>query len=179
MKCSEIRDQLGFYLDGMLSEQTLEEVEDHLAGCAECRQEARHLKAMLQAMDADENEPPESLRNAIKKAARGAEVCSQVFPLLSRFIDADLTPKENTLVTVHISECEACAEELDELRAIAQAPGLVEPVEPPANLRVRITLALTPFPAKIRCAYGWAICFLPVSRVGLEPLPRRRPSYWV
>jgi hypothetical protein len=47
MTCEEIQDQLNDYVDGSLPEAVFQEVELHLAGCAECRGEERLLRSLL------------------------------------------------------------------------------------------------------------------------------------
>ena len=43
--CCIIRDMLPLYLDGMLSEDSVAFVEEHLQGCEPCREELEKLKA--------------------------------------------------------------------------------------------------------------------------------------
>src|SRR5262249_59112171 len=47
MTCERVRDTLDDYVDGLLSEADFQEVELHLASCAECRHEERLLRALL------------------------------------------------------------------------------------------------------------------------------------
>jgi predicted anti-sigma-YlaC factor YlaD len=47
MTCEEIQDQLNDYVDGALPEAAFQEMELHLAGCAECRGEERLLRSLL------------------------------------------------------------------------------------------------------------------------------------
>jgi len=47
MTCTEIQDRLNDYVDGTLPEAAFQEVELHLAGCAECRAEERLLRTLL------------------------------------------------------------------------------------------------------------------------------------
>ena len=44
-RCHIIRDMLPLYLDGMLSEDSVGFVEEHLQGCGACREELEKLKA--------------------------------------------------------------------------------------------------------------------------------------
>ena len=44
-RCHIIRDMLPLYLDGMLSEDSVGFVEEHLQGCGACRGELEKLKA--------------------------------------------------------------------------------------------------------------------------------------
>lgn len=47
MTCTEIQDRLNDYVDGALPEAAFQEMELHLAGCAECRAEERLLRTLL------------------------------------------------------------------------------------------------------------------------------------
>ena len=47
MTCDEARDLMDDYVDGALDEAAFQEMELHVAGCAECRAEERALRALL------------------------------------------------------------------------------------------------------------------------------------
>lgn len=47
MTCEEVRTRLDEYVDGDLGEADFQEIELHLAGCAECRREERVLRALV------------------------------------------------------------------------------------------------------------------------------------
>lgn len=47
MTCNEVDDRLDDYVDGSLSEGEFQEVELHIASCAACRDEERHLRRIL------------------------------------------------------------------------------------------------------------------------------------
>jgi Putative zinc-finger len=47
MTCTEIQERLNDYVDGSLPEDVFQEMELHLAGCAECRTEERLLRTLL------------------------------------------------------------------------------------------------------------------------------------
>ncbi len=47
MRCDEIHEQFGAYLDGEASPQTRQAVEAHLAGCAACQRELHKLRALV------------------------------------------------------------------------------------------------------------------------------------
>ena len=63
MTCKEVDDRLDDYLDGSLREGEFQEVELHIASCAACRDEERHLRLILaQASDLPrEVAPPRDL----------------------------------------------------------------------------------------------------------------------
>ncbi|MCE5197618.1 MAG: anti-sigma factor [Armatimonadota bacterium] len=87
MTCREVRDNLSFYLDGMLDERTLEMMEAHIRQCKDCREELASLSAMVQTageiMDA---EPPAGLKASILAAIHEKEaVCSTKQPVRVSF----------------------------------------------------------------------------------------------
>src|SRR6185369_184889 len=47
MTCEQIRDRLDEYVDGDLAGAEFQEVELHLGGCPECRQEEREIRALV------------------------------------------------------------------------------------------------------------------------------------
>lgn len=47
MTCNEVDDRLDDYVDGSLGESEFQEVELHIASCAACRDEERHLRLIL------------------------------------------------------------------------------------------------------------------------------------
>jgi anti-sigma factor RsiW len=47
MTCTQARDLMDDYVDGALEEAAFQEMELHVAGCAECRTEERALRALL------------------------------------------------------------------------------------------------------------------------------------
>lgn len=63
MTCKEVDDRLDDYVDGSLGEGEFQEVELHIASCAACRDEERHLRRILALASAlpREMEPPRDL----------------------------------------------------------------------------------------------------------------------
>jgi anti-sigma-K factor RskA len=63
MTCNEVDDRLDDYVDGSLSEGEFQEVELHIASCAACRDEERHLRLILAQANALPREaaPPRDL----------------------------------------------------------------------------------------------------------------------
>ena len=63
MTCHEVDDRLDDYVDGSLSEGEFQEVELHIASCAACRGEERHLRLILAQASALPREvaPPRDL----------------------------------------------------------------------------------------------------------------------
>ena len=63
MTCDEARDRMDDYVDGTLDEAAFQEVELHVATCAECRTDERSLRALLAHAAAlpAEQQPPHDL----------------------------------------------------------------------------------------------------------------------
>lgn len=85
MDCGKVSEQLGFYIDGALNEQQLEQIETHLAGCAECRAELASLKMLIGAAGQIEDiDPPSSLRARIAAATTNKPEAEVRAPILAR-----------------------------------------------------------------------------------------------
>ena len=71
MKCIEIRDLLSLYIDNMLDEDQVREVEEHLSSCDACRKEYNELNSMLALIDQAEMIPvPDEFSFRLKKALK-------------------------------------------------------------------------------------------------------------
>jgi hypothetical protein len=78
MECSKIQEELGFYLDEVLDEQSLERVEAHMSECDVCRKELSALRMLVEAAgEIEAIEPPTGLRESILHAARSKEQVAQ------------------------------------------------------------------------------------------------------
>jgi anti-sigma factor RsiW len=75
MTCEQVRDALDDYVDGLLPEAEFQEVELHLASCAECRQQERVLRSLLAQAAAlpPEMGPGRDLWPELAARLRGAE----------------------------------------------------------------------------------------------------------
>ena len=60
ISCNIIRDLLPLYVDGVVSDDTSELVESHLAECEECRKEAERIKEHLSLPDSCQAEEAEA-----------------------------------------------------------------------------------------------------------------------
>lgn len=69
MKCEIIRDLLPLYMDNVCSRESSQLVEDHLAGCKECREEKQKMKQSteLDEMSVQQNMDEEKLLEQGKK----------------------------------------------------------------------------------------------------------------
>lgn len=71
MKCTEIRELLSLYIDNMLDENQVREVEEHLSSCDACRKEYNELKEIMELIGQAEMIPvPDEFSFRMKKALR-------------------------------------------------------------------------------------------------------------
>jgi predicted anti-sigma-YlaC factor YlaD len=75
MTCELVAEKLDEYVDGDLDEATFQEMELHLGGCAECRQQEKELRALVAEAAAlpREIEPGRDLWPELAERLRGAE----------------------------------------------------------------------------------------------------------
>ena len=145
MNCNWVRERLSNYVDGMLDECSLEKVESHVHECESCKAELALLKKMLATMSTVADvEPPVTLRAAIKDAVSSAarEECERVEMLLSEYVDGALPDADRSLVEKHLTACLDCSYQLAAMTNALELARSVEQVEPPANLRERILVAI-------------------------------------
>jgi anti-sigma factor (TIGR02949 family) len=64
--------------------------------------------------------------------------CEQISPILSAYLDGELSKAEREAVEWHLRECERCRSELRELERVKSFARQVEEVQPPISLRERI-----------------------------------------
>ena len=71
MKCNECRELLSLYIDQMLDESQVKEIEEHLAVCETCRKEYNELKEMVDLLGQTEMIPvPDAFNFRLKKALK-------------------------------------------------------------------------------------------------------------
>ena len=81
--------------------------------------------------------------------------CEEFAPLLSAFVDGELTEEERAEVLAHVSECEKCRRLLGELTALHAALGELEDEDVPAGFTggvmaaVRAAQAVTSVPTRL------------------------------
>jgi anti-sigma factor RsiW len=75
MKCEDVRTRLDEYVDGLLGEAVFQEMELHLAGCAECQAQERELRSLLARVAALPGEitPAQDLWPGVAARLRGGE----------------------------------------------------------------------------------------------------------
>ena len=71
MNCNKIRDLLSLYIDQMLDEDQVKEVDEHLSTCDSCRKELDEMKEILGLLNQAEMVPvPEAFNFRLKKALK-------------------------------------------------------------------------------------------------------------
>ena len=68
--------------------------------------------------------------------------CEEFAPLLSAFVDGELTEEERAEVLAHVSECEKCRRLLGELTALHAALGELEDEDVPAGFTEGVMAAV-------------------------------------
>jgi anti-sigma factor RsiW len=76
--------------------------------------------------------------------------CGRIRRSLAGYLDGALEAWEQTAVRQHLAVCDACRAELDAYWRLSRALGQVEPAEAPADLAMRIRVAVSR-----ACAHGW------------------------
>jgi predicted anti-sigma-YlaC factor YlaD len=127
--------ELSAMLDGQLEGKTQSEVQEHLAGCADCSQEMETLKKLTeflsQGLEPSSMESPE-LWGGIQAAM--PSVCEVMQEDLSAYLDGELTPAAQEGVNKHLKECPSC---LDSFKHLNSANRLLSKgLELPANIKV-------------------------------------------
>jgi|GEM_PF-1886095 len=96
--------------------------------------------------------------------------CSRVSSLLSRYIDGDLTPESRRMVDEHLSGCERCSADLDEMAGAVRALSSLERVAAPQGFLGRVHERLEePSRARrfLRSLFSPARIKLPLEAAGL------------
>ncbi|MFC1884122.1 zf-HC2 domain-containing protein [Thermodesulfobacteriota bacterium] len=84
MKCSEIKDNLSSYIDGVLNAEDTASVEDHIKGCENCREELSALRSLVEELNSlDSVKPPpdflEKLNERIEAESGFSKLMSTLF----------------------------------------------------------------------------------------------------
>lgn len=136
-KCQVVIDDLSALIDGQLSGSRKTEVEEHLAGCQDCRKELDSLKEvqsfLSKAFAAKAEEVPDIWA---QMAAKVPGVCDVIQEDLSAYLDGELTVPAQEGVNKHLKECETCLGQFKDLNATNRL--LVKGLELPASVEVDI-----------------------------------------
>jgi anti-sigma factor RsiW len=147
MDCARVIEKLSAYVDGLLDEQTLELVEKHIGSCDECARELESMRTLVQtAREIERVSPPVELRkrilDAVKQSKQQLRYCKLAAEIMSAYIDGEADAQQESFLRTHISECRKCASELDSLRTLVKTAASIEPINPPRELRERISAAV-------------------------------------
>lgn len=138
-KCQAVIDDLSALIDGQLSGSRKTEVDEHLAGCQDCRLELDGLKQVqsflskaFAAKTDDENAP--DIWAMMSSKVPG--VCDVIQEDLSAYLDGELTVPAQEGVNKHLKECETCLAQFKDLNATNRL--LVKGLELPGSVDVDI-----------------------------------------
>lgn len=138
----ELGDLLSAYLDAELQPGELEVLADHLGACEACVLEFRRLKEARAAL------------RLMPRLQVPEDVMVSIFhlgPELSAYLDGELEQYEIPLVVDHLSRCERCRDELQELDSARAAVRSLPTVEQPAVI---------PLPTKSSARGRWTRRFV-------------------
>lgn len=147
MNCKEAIELLSALIDETLDVETKKAVELHLSQCSNCAKELETLKTILQATHNIEFvEPPRELSHRIASAIAAAqceqEQCEKASSAISAFLDGELSSYEIAGLNEHVANCGRCANEIRLLRGLIDKVKMIGFVEPPPDLRARITASV-------------------------------------
>jgi len=126
--CEQTRELLGQLLEGALSDEQRQAVDQHLAGCAECR-EMREALELIRAVlpSLGELEPPPELANDL-----AASPCRRWLGLLHQAVEHEIDHRHLEQLLSHLGGCAACRQAWSDLTLIRQVSDVLEP--PPGLL---------------------------------------------
>jgi anti-sigma factor RsiW len=155
MDCARVIEKLSAYVDGLLDEQSLELVEKHIGLCDECARELESMRTLVRtAREIDLISPPVELRkrilDAVKKSKQQLRDCKLAAEIMSAYIDGEADAQQESFLRNHISKCKECASELDSLRTLVKTTASIEPINPPRELRERISAAINAQPRSVK-----------------------------
>ncbi|MGQ9764770.1 MAG: anti-sigma factor family protein [Armatimonadota bacterium] len=147
MECQEVLERISPFIDDVLDRDTTQAMKDHFAQCASCARELQAKMRLLQvAHSIKPADPPNGLAQAIRSAITALETeqkrCADMLPLISAYVDGELPADQARNLEAHASQCENCRKDIRVIRILTNATSTVEPVEPPADLRSRISAAV-------------------------------------
>lgn len=156
--CEALQPLLSAWMDDELTPAERRRVETHLESCAACRVDLSKMESCrMQLQCAGDVEIPAETQAAIRGALElefaltqsEAARCGDIRPLLSPFLDAELTLSQRDAVASHISECRDCAAQLKTLRRTVRLVASLPPVAPPAGLGAMVLARTSQRPGRI------------------------------
>jgi predicted anti-sigma-YlaC factor YlaD len=126
--CEQSRELLGELLEGALPDETRLALDEHLAGCAECRETLDVLRMVTGALPSLAGlEPPPQLA-----ADLAASPCRRWLGLLHQAADHEIDSRQLERLLAHLDGCAACRQAWQDLTLIRQVSDALEP--PPGLL---------------------------------------------
>ena len=129
-RCADIRERLSAFVDGELEAREAREVEQHLAGCAECAELGAALEMLAATTESLRNlEPPPHLEADIS-----ASPCRRWLELLVSAMDREIDDHNLERLLVHLDACPSCTRIWTDLTLVHQVG---DALIPPAGLAER------------------------------------------
>jgi predicted anti-sigma-YlaC factor YlaD len=126
--CEQARELLGRLLEGELADEERQAIEQHLDGCAECRETREALELVRAVLPSlEELEPPPQLANDL-----AASPCRRWLGLLHQAVDHEIDNHHLERLLSHLAGCAACRQAWNDLTLIRQVSDVLEP--PPGLL---------------------------------------------
>lgn len=123
MSCEQARDLLGPLLEGDLPDEARLALEEHLAGCGECRETLETLRMVSDALPSFAGlEPPPQLASDL-----AASPCRRWLGLLHQAVDHEIEPRQLERLLAHLDGCAACRQAWQDLALIRQVSDAMEP----------------------------------------------------
>jgi len=154
VSCQGIQQRLQDLLDGRLDAAVRREVEEHLAGCVECRTVIDLLRLDLP------EEAPDLTAGVLERTSGSA--CERAHALLCDAADETLVGIDAELLNLHLDGCVGCTALATALETLTVDLPTMAEVHPPADFTASVLAATTgPVPTRWdgwgkRLARGWA-----------------------
>jgi len=128
LTCEQVRELLGQLLEGALPDEERAALEQHLAGCAECRETREALELIAAALPSLAGlEPPPQLAGDL-----AASPCRRWLGLLHQAVDHEIEQRGLERLLAHLDRCPTCRQAWNDLSLIRQVSDAIEP--PPSLL---------------------------------------------
>ncbi len=133
-RCSDLTELLVPFVDGELDAPEARRVEEHLAGCEDCRETVDALRLIADAVaPMSRLEPPTTLARDLASSP-----CHRWMGLLFAAVDREIGATNLERLLTHLESCEACRQVWNDLSTLHQAG---EALEPPPGLAQRCAAA--------------------------------------
>jgi anti-sigma factor RsiW len=109
--CALVDRWLDDWLAGRLHADTARRIEQHVAGCARCRQ----LAAIVSGDEADTELPADGLLSAVLNQTIGSP-CARAETLLPALVDEELNADSREILQAHLAHCDGCSRLLGALQ---------------------------------------------------------------